>query len=236
MPCMLSVVTAAAVRDQRTELEARSAAVGSGRTCCGAPETQFGVVVLSFVVFAAVGSWLLMRTQFGSWIMAVGGNKEAARSVGVPAARTKTTLFMLVSAAAWITGNADRFPAHRRAGRRGRRQRVPLHHRRRCGRQPADRRVRIGARCGHRSLDLGHDLPGHRLRPMEQRLEIPGPRSPSAGDRRAGQQLRARPSREGAGQGPVPPNPTRPGSPSSCPRDLPVQRRTRNEHRIPRAS
>ena len=68
------------------------------------PQTQFGVVVLSFVIFAAVGSWLLMRTQFGSWIMAVGGNKEAARSVGVPAARTKTTLFMLVSAAAWITG------------------------------------------------------------------------------------------------------------------------------------
>ncbi|MCY4069223.1 MAG: hypothetical protein OXE79_09005 [Acidimicrobiaceae bacterium] len=68
------------------------------------PQTQFGVVVLSFVMFAAVGSWVLTRTQFGSWIMAVGGNKEAARSVGVPAARTKTTLFMLVSAAAWITG------------------------------------------------------------------------------------------------------------------------------------
>ena len=68
------------------------------------PETQFGVVVLAFLVFAAVGSWLLMRTQFGSWILAVGGNKEAARSVGVPAARTKTILFMLVSGAAWITG------------------------------------------------------------------------------------------------------------------------------------
>jgi len=68
------------------------------------PQTQFGVVVLSFLVFAAIGSWLLMRTQFGSWIMAVGGNKEAARSVGVPAARTKTTLFMMVSGAAWITG------------------------------------------------------------------------------------------------------------------------------------
>ena len=68
------------------------------------PQTQFGVVVLSFLIFAAIGSWLLMRTQFGSWIMAVGGNKEAARSVGVPAARTKTTLFMMVSGAAWITG------------------------------------------------------------------------------------------------------------------------------------
>ena len=44
-----------------------------------------------------------MRTQFGSWIFAVGGNKEAARVEGVPAARTKTTLFMLVSGAAWLS-------------------------------------------------------------------------------------------------------------------------------------
>ena len=84
------------------ELEAICTVGTDGKLRC--PETQFGVVVLAFLVFAAVGSWLLMRTQFGSWILAVGGNKEAARSVGVPAARTKTILFMLVSAAAWITG------------------------------------------------------------------------------------------------------------------------------------
>ena len=48
------------------------------------------------------GTWLLVRTQFGNWIFAVGGNKEAARAEGVPAARTKTTLFMLVSGAAWL--------------------------------------------------------------------------------------------------------------------------------------
>ena len=84
------------------ELDAICTLGSDGELRC--PQTQFGVVVLSFVVFAAVGSWVLMRTQFGSWIMAVGGNKDAARSVGVPAARTKTTLFMLVSAAAWITG------------------------------------------------------------------------------------------------------------------------------------
>ena len=84
------------------ELDAICTVGTDGELRC--PQTQFGVVVLSFVVFAAVGSWVLMRTQFGSWIMAVGGNKDAARSVGVPAARTKTTLFMLVSGAAWITG------------------------------------------------------------------------------------------------------------------------------------
>ena len=57
-----------------------------------------------FLAFAVLGAWVLARTQFGNWIFAVGGNKDASRSVGVPAARTKTTLFMLVSASAWITG------------------------------------------------------------------------------------------------------------------------------------
>ena len=98
---MLSVVTRL-LFVTGSELEKICEVGTDGELRC--PQTQFGVVVLSFVIFAAVGSWLLMRTQFGSWIMAVGGNKEAARSVGVPAARTKTTLFMLVSAAAWITG------------------------------------------------------------------------------------------------------------------------------------
>ena len=66
--------------------------------------TRFRVSVLFYLLFAAAGAWLLSRTRFGSWTFAVGGNKEAARSVGVPAARTKTTLFMLVSASAWIAG------------------------------------------------------------------------------------------------------------------------------------
>ncbi|HCB34664.1 MAG TPA: hypothetical protein DEP66_06890 [Acidimicrobiaceae bacterium] len=66
--------------------------------------TRFRVSVLFYLLFAAVGAWLLARTRFGSWTFAVGGNKEAARSIGVPAARTKTTLFMMVSASAWVAG------------------------------------------------------------------------------------------------------------------------------------
>ena len=66
--------------------------------------TRFRVSVLYYLLFAAVGTWILTRTQFGSWTFAVGGNKDAARSVGVPAARTKTTLFMMVSVAAFVTG------------------------------------------------------------------------------------------------------------------------------------
>ena len=66
--------------------------------------TRFRVSILYYLLFAAVGTFMLARTQFGSWTFAVGGNKEAARSVGVPAARTKTTLFMMVSVAAFVTG------------------------------------------------------------------------------------------------------------------------------------
>ena len=62
------------------------------------------ISILWFILFAIVGSLVLMRTRFGNWIFAVGGNKEAARAEGVPAARTKTTLFMIVSGAAWLSG------------------------------------------------------------------------------------------------------------------------------------
>ncbi len=72
-------------------------------------ETLPGVVtwrisVLYFLAFAAVATYVLLRTKFGSWTFAVGGNKLASRQVGVPAARTKTTLFIVVSVAAWLVG------------------------------------------------------------------------------------------------------------------------------------
>lgn len=66
--------------------------------------TRFRISILWFLIVAAIATFVLGRTRFGSWIFAVGGNKDAARSVGVPAARTKTTLFMIVSGAAWLVG------------------------------------------------------------------------------------------------------------------------------------
>ena len=57
------------------------------------------------LALATVGLLVLAeRTRFGRHIYAVGGNKQAARQIGVPAARTKTQLFMLVSVAAWLVG------------------------------------------------------------------------------------------------------------------------------------
>ncbi|MFI6443872.1 ABC transporter permease [Kitasatospora sp. NPDC050543] len=52
----------------------------------------------------AVGSWVLLRTRFGNWIFAVGGDAAAARAVGVPVARTKTLLYLGVGFCAWVLG------------------------------------------------------------------------------------------------------------------------------------
>ncbi len=69
----------------------------------------YRISILYFLIFAVIASWLLLRTKFGSWTFAVGGNKDAARQVGVPAARTKTQLFMVVSVAAWLVGLLSAF-------------------------------------------------------------------------------------------------------------------------------
>ncbi len=70
----------------------------------GVNPAKFSVRMLWFFGFTAVMVWILGNTRFGSWTFAVGGNKEASRQVGVPAARTKTQLFMIVSGAAWLVG------------------------------------------------------------------------------------------------------------------------------------
>jgi ribose/xylose/arabinose/galactoside ABC-type transport system permease subunit len=64
----------------------------------------FSVRTIWAVAFTIAMVWVLGSARFGSWTFAVGGNKEASRQVGVPAARTKTQLFMLVSGAAWLVG------------------------------------------------------------------------------------------------------------------------------------
>ena len=76
----------------------------SDEIAAGISPAKFSMRILWFIAFAAVATWILGRTRFGRWTFAVGGNKEAARQVGVPAARTKTKLFMIVSGAAWLVG------------------------------------------------------------------------------------------------------------------------------------
>ncbi|MFI1373411.1 ABC transporter permease [Streptomyces longwoodensis] len=62
------------------------------------------VTILWWIVLVAVASWILLRTRAGNWILAVGGNADAARAVGVPVARTRVALYMGVALGAWISG------------------------------------------------------------------------------------------------------------------------------------
>ena len=55
-----------------------------------------------WVVLAGLATWLLTGTRFGNWIFASGGDKNAARNVGVPVNRVKVILFIFTALAAAI--------------------------------------------------------------------------------------------------------------------------------------
>ena len=63
---------------------------------------SFPISILWWLGFAAVATWVLLRTRFGNWTFGAGGNPDAARNVGVPVARVKIILFMVTAAAAWL--------------------------------------------------------------------------------------------------------------------------------------
>ena len=65
---------------------------------------QVKITIVWWLVFAAIATWVLLRTKYGNWIFAVGGNKDSARAVGVPVDFTKISLFMLVGFGAWFVG------------------------------------------------------------------------------------------------------------------------------------
>lgn len=75
----------------------------------------FPVSILWWVGLTAIATWILLRTRFGNWIFAVGGDEVAARNVGVPVNRVKIILFAVTAisgvlfAATQITevGSAD---------------------------------------------------------------------------------------------------------------------------------
>ncbi|MFF1545393.1 ABC transporter permease [Streptomyces sp. NPDC058291] len=62
------------------------------------------ITVLWWLALVALASWILLRTRAGNWIFAVGGDKDAARAVGVPVTRTTVGLYMGVALGAWISG------------------------------------------------------------------------------------------------------------------------------------
>jgi len=66
--------------------------------------TYFKVSIVWWLALTALATVVLLRTRFGNWVFAVGGDKVAARNVGVPADRTKVLLFLTTATAAWLVG------------------------------------------------------------------------------------------------------------------------------------
>ncbi|KQS73754.1 ABC transporter permease [Modestobacter sp. Leaf380] len=81
--------------------ESAEAVFASSFTIAGQP---FRIAVVWWVLVTLLATWVLLRTRFGNWVFATGGDEVASRNVGVPAARTTITLFMTTAGAAWFVG------------------------------------------------------------------------------------------------------------------------------------
>ncbi len=68
------------------------------------PLRGFQVSVLWFLGVILVLTFVLLRTRFGNWTFAAGGNERAARAMGVPVDRVWILLFMLTALGACLTG------------------------------------------------------------------------------------------------------------------------------------
>ena len=58
--------------------------------------------IVWWILLTVLATWVLLRTRFGNWIFAVGGDEKAARNVGVPVNRVKLILFMLTALSAAV--------------------------------------------------------------------------------------------------------------------------------------
>lgn len=55
------------------------------------------MLIVWWFILAVLSSFILLKTRFGNWIFASGGDAVAARNVGVPAGRVKIMLFMFTA-------------------------------------------------------------------------------------------------------------------------------------------
>ena len=62
------------------------------------------IVVIWMIVIAVIASVLLMKTRFGRYVFALGGNEEAARLAGINVARVKTLVYVISGMCAAIAG------------------------------------------------------------------------------------------------------------------------------------
>ncbi len=63
---------------------------------------NFSIELAWWLVLAVLATWVLLRTRFGNWIFAVGGDVNASRNVGVPVRRVKISLFIMTALASCL--------------------------------------------------------------------------------------------------------------------------------------
>jgi simple sugar transport system permease protein len=98
-------ISAARGLTRRTQLGGLDDVVGyeSARVLFGS-EVGAGlrVSILWWVGATALAAWCLHRSPYGNWILAAGGQPDAARNAGVPVARVKIGLFMTTALCAGL--------------------------------------------------------------------------------------------------------------------------------------
>jgi simple sugar transport system permease protein len=70
---------------------------------------EMPVALYWWIALALLGAHLLSNTRFGNWILASGGDPDAAAKMGVPVARVKVILYMLTSMSAVIVAMLNMF-------------------------------------------------------------------------------------------------------------------------------
>lgn len=65
---------------------------------------SYQVIILWWVAFAVIVTFVVHKTKYGNWIFAIGGDRQSARNAGIPVDRTTIALFMLSSASAAFVG------------------------------------------------------------------------------------------------------------------------------------
>ncbi|EYR81590.1 MULTISPECIES: ABC transporter permease [unclassified Shinella] len=69
----------------------------------GLPMVQgLSMSILWWCMVTALATWVLLKSRYGNWIFAVGGDALAARNVGVPVDRVKIALFISTACAATL--------------------------------------------------------------------------------------------------------------------------------------
>lgn len=81
--------------------------------------TGIPMVIIWWLLLATISSFVLLRTRFGNWIFASGGDAKAAKNVGVPTDKVKISLFMFTAFCATVFAACQVFEFGSAAADRG---------------------------------------------------------------------------------------------------------------------